>query len=324
MKRIQIMAAACLCAVTAHTELVGYWNFDADNCLDQSGNGYYGTMHGGSYSADVPGKLGGGKSIDLTAGNHYVIIDSVDYGATEDPFNFNQSMTVSFWAKGWPAADWSPFVCKLGENAKGWQVRRYQTQTQVWLTLRGTTTGDLSGQTASASDGNWHHIAVSYNGYRQRIYVDGVLDRVNRATGSIAGAAERVVFGARERDSQGSIEQYSKVKLDDISIYSDALSESQIKFLAEGGSPTNVLERLYPIGYWSFDDSSISDSSGLGRHGALLGGGGYTNDVPAQINGGKSLDLRGGDYYALINSVGVNSPADPFSLGKNHHRFDLG
>ena len=232
-------------------------------------------------------------------------------------------MTVSFWSKGWPNGDWKPFVAKRGEDGLGWQARRHSSSTQVGLTLRGTTTEDLGGRTSVASDGNWHHIAVSYNGFRKRIYVDGVLDLVFRASGTITACDQRVVFGAREWDSAGDVRYHSRVRLDDVSIYNHVLSEAQIKYLSDGGSPTNVVNLALPIGYWTFDGDDpttniVKDASGLGRDGTRYSGGSYTNDVPAALAGGSSLDLRGTNAYVLIDqSVISNDPADPFRLGKD-------
>ncbi len=294
MKRLMLMMLCTgLCATLLNAELIGYWTFDSDTCEDSSGNGYDGTMNGGGYDgADVPTALSGGKSINLSAGDHYVIIDSIAYGAVDDPFNFDKSMTVSFWAKGWPNGQWEPFISKRGENNKGWHARRYSTSSQVGLTLRGTSTQDLQGQTTNASDGFWHHIAVSYNGYRQRIYVDGVLDRVNRATGSVSNTVERVVFGAREYNGENGIGYHSRVRLDDVAIYDDVLSESQINILSDGCDPTAVLEVVQPIAYWTFDNDNpttniVKDTSGLGRDGTMFGGA-YTNDVPAALAGGNN------------------------------------
>lgn len=68
-----IYAMLLLCSSTLNAELIGYWSFDDDTCMDNSGNAYHGTMNGGSYSTDVPAALAGGKSIDLTGIGQYVI-----------------------------------------------------------------------------------------------------------------------------------------------------------------------------------------------------------------------------------------------------------
>ena len=158
---------------------------------------------------------------------------------------------------------------------------------------------------------------MTYNGYRQRIYVDGVLDRVYRTLGSIVPAAERVVFGAREYvERNPSVQLHSRVKLDDIAIYNNVLTETQIKYIAQGDDPALADQIVHPIAYWSFDDESVNDHSGCNRHGTIYNGATYSTDVASILGGGKSLNLYGTNNYVLIDSVAFGDLADPFSLGQ--------
>lgn len=64
-----------------------------------------------------------------------------------------------------------------------------------------------------------------------------------------------------------------------------------------------------PVGYWSFDNDTAADSSGNGLDGTLNGGAGFSDDVPAAIGSGRSLQLATGiapdgstgDYVDLGN-----------------------
>ncbi len=240
----------------ARADLVGYWTFDGDNCNDSSGNSYHGTMNGGSYTNDVPAALSGGKSAYLAAGDHYVIIDSIAHGAAVDPFDLGASGTVSCWIKGWPDGSWEPFVCKNGEP-NGWQLRRSGGSLQVNWTTRGAgaSNGDLAGA-ADASSGGWRHIVGTFDGTYKKIYIDGVLDTVEKTTGgSITPSNDRVVFGARERDSAGNMQSWSRMQVDDVAIYNEVLSAGQVAHLAAGNSP-----QALPGGdeiYYDFEDSTL-------------------------------------------------------------------
>ncbi len=304
-------------AVAARAGLVGYWTFDDATCVDSSSHGYDGTLVGGSYSTDVPAALGSGKSLDLTgADGRYAIIDSIAYGAVNDPFNLGSNITVSVWVKGWPNGEWEPFVAKRGETT-GWQVRRYGTGSVVGWTARGTSSEDTDGTTTSAANGQWHHIACTYNGWNERIYVDGVLDRSLRVTGKITPSSERVVFGARENGGAGAIGSYAQVKLDNIAIFDEVLALNQVRYLAGGGSPTNAASVAPVVACWNFNDSTCTDQSGHGYYGTLNGGS-YSTDVPAALAGGKSIDLTAGDHYVIIDSVAYNGTrVDPFIMAQN-------
>ncbi len=236
-KLFRLTLLLCGCALAVQADLVGYWTFDDDTSDDSSGNGYHGTMVGGSYSTDVPTALAGGKSIDLTAGDHYVTVDQgVANGSPE--FNFTLNMTVSCWVKGWPG-NWEPYISKHGESAYGWQFRRYSGESRLSWTTRNLADvdEDTPGTSTAASDGNWHHIAATYDGSRKRIYVDGVLDLSFSQTEPINGASEHVVFGARQSGGHGGgYGAYAAVMMDDVAIFDEALSPGQIAHLASGGS----------------------------------------------------------------------------------------
>jgi len=68
------------------------------------------------------------------------------------------------------------------------------------------------------------------------------------------------------------------------------------------------------VGYWTFDSDSgtaISDLSGMG-HGATLNAADlFSTDTPAALGAGQSLDLTGGDNYAIVDQGDEND----FDLG---------
>lgn len=112
--------------------LIGNWTFDNDGTsgdvnavIDDSGNGYTGTLiGGGTYINDVAAgdvAVAGGRALDLSGGDHHVLIEGsqtiADFQMGSGPFS------VSCWVKGWPDGDWEPFVSKRGEG-QGWQLRR--------------------------------------------------------------------------------------------------------------------------------------------------------------------------------------------------------
>ena len=60
------------------------------------------------------------------------------------------------------------------------------------------------------------------------------------------------------------------------------------------------------VGYWNFD-GQVSDQSGNGLNGTLVGDAQYDPSVPAQIAGGQSILLDGsGDYVGLGNPAALN------------------
>ncbi len=222
--------------------LMGRWTFDDSTCGDSSGNDYHGQKIGGAYSADVPGVLAGGKSVDLRGGDYFV---KVDTGAGQSVFNLDE-LSVACWTKGWPDGTWEPFVSKQGE-AGGWQLRKTaDTANQINWTLRGLANGDWYG-TSNINNGAWHHLTATYgNGYR-RLYVNNVKIAEAIQMGVITDTADMLVFGARQ--NAGAFGGYARVQLDDILIYNRALEAGEVSQLFSNTVTTAVaVDNAKPTG----------------------------------------------------------------------------
>ena len=71
----------------------------------------------------------------------------------------------------------------------------------------------------------WNHIAVTYNGETQRIYVNGVRRGLTTKTGTIDNGSNVVVWMG---DSPGGDRKPFTGRIDELRIYSHALSPAQI------------------------------------------------------------------------------------------------
>lgn len=228
---------------------------------DTSGNGYDGSIRGGDFSrfsSDVPAALAGGSSIDLSGGDYCVIVDTDNpAGADPDQNVFDlDTMTVSFWVKGWPDGAWEPFISKRGEGGQGWQVRRIDGGDRLGFTLRGPGSDDDPQDGTQAIRDNpdtWFHVVATYDGARKEWYVDGAVDTGIDISGGVNDTKSRLVFGARDNSDgdPANIGNFSRVRLDDIYIYDHALSEAEINELYNNTAsiPTSGL-----LGKWTFDD----------------------------------------------------------------------
>ena len=269
----------------ASADLIGYWNFDSQDLAETSGyqaagvhdGEAYGTV---SYTTDTANGLNG-YALNLTGGDNAVLVkgsnrmidgsandgtNNPDYVNTFDfHINSTQQLTVALWVKGWPASYWQPFVSKKGEHSHGYQLRRYNTTDNVTFTVRGTDGDDDPQGGINVNDGEWHHLVGVWDGVagNRYLYVDGVLDTAGSITdgtdtGTMGAATdEYLVFGAR--DYAGSIGSFSRVMLDDIRIYDEAISASQVRELA--GVPEPATWLLLLIG-----GVALVAYKGLGRH----------------------------------------------------------
>jgi hypothetical protein len=100
------------------------------------------------------------------------------------------------------------------------------------------TTASLVGTDASnIQGGSWHHIACTYDGTTKKMYIDGNLDASQTATGTLGTSTYNVIIGGTERTD--SLERSWNGKIDDVRIYSRALSHSEILTLA--GKPSSII-----------------------------------------------------------------------------------
>ncbi|MDB6065707.1 MAG: hypothetical protein JWR26_1915 [Pedosphaera sp.] len=123
---------------------------------------------------------------------------------------------------------------------------------------------------ADYTDGNWHHLAATYDGTTKRIYVDGILIGSVAQTGSTAFAGSESEIGAGAGFTQFSIQEFFNGQIDEVRIWSVARSAANINsnlFTTLSGNEPGLLA------YYRFDEgsgTSTTDSSPNGHSGTLV------------------------------------------------------
>jgi len=81
------------------------------------------------------------------------------------------------------------------------------------------------------NDGQWHHVAGTYDGTKYTLYVDGVLDASVDATGSInKGGSYFSTIGAHyKKGDERDPRRFFEGLIDDVRIYDKALSSSEVQ-----------------------------------------------------------------------------------------------
>jgi len=110
------------------------------------------------------------------------------------------------------------------------------------------------------NDGNWHHVVATRDGDQFQIYVDNAANfAITQAVGTVTSTQPMLIGGTNSQDYEG--------KLDDVRIYSRALTSSDVTELyATKTSPPDITTGL--ILHNTFDIDA-SDSSGNSYDGAL-------------------------------------------------------
>ena len=206
--------------------LVGWWTMDGKNLInnvtDSSGLGNNGYMQGfgATSSAIVAGKLGQGLKFDGV--DDYVTRSSLSV------ISKNNSFSVSLWFK-WSSKSLTDHPTILQNTISSSDLFTIQMTSTAALTMgvyNGTAYSKVS--TPFTDTKSWHHLVAVYDGATITGYLDDVLmsGSVNPSTGVVTGS-----LNIGHADSG----RYFKGFLDDVRIYSRALSASEIKQLYNMG-----------------------------------------------------------------------------------------
>jgi hypothetical protein len=200
-------------------ELVAHWTFDrvqGDKVPNSIGKDLYGRLMGDAHIASDPER---GNVLSLDGKGDYMVCGN-------DPsLHITGSITCSAWIKAkTPEGEtllavnpwWLDSDEFGGTFPKGEQGIRY-----IWTEC-----------TVDVNDGKWHHLAGVHDGAKVCLYVDGILVDFETRGGNTVAYNDPVYIGGEPH----SKEQWNGL-IDDVRIYSYALTPEEVKMLYEGKEP---------------------------------------------------------------------------------------
>jgi hypothetical protein len=204
-------------AAPSTTGLLAHYKLDG-NVLDSSGNNLNGTISGNP--AYTPGIFGQAMTFD-GIGDYVDCTNNVKFDT------ITNSITVCAWVRvDVFDVTYQPIVTK-GDSS--WRIaRNAETNGIQWRANGPTPTFRING-TANVNDGEWHHLAGTYDGATAQLFVDGKLDGALATAGAIAKNTQKVFIG-------GNSEQTARLwkgAIDDVWVYSRALTEAEVRYLAD-------------------------------------------------------------------------------------------
>jgi len=217
-------------------ELVAHWKFDEvkrDEVLDSTGKGLHGKLIGGAHI--VP-DVERGSVLRLPGKGDYV-----DCG-WNSAFDITGAITIAAWTKVTELdSRWEEIVSTnnyglglLGHKEDPNHVSPGYWSHKEWI------------QTELDVDNQWHLIVVLYDGQEFALYIDGKLCASKRVYESIAmdtGPGPLYIGQTRGEDPRS--EGWKDGLIDDVRIYSYALSAEEVEMLYEGKEPPRE-KRLNP------------------------------------------------------------------------------
>jgi len=214
--------------------LVSWYPFDG-NASDASGNGNNGTVTGATLTTD---RFGNASKAYSFVANSYI---SVPHNSA---FNASADMTISAWYKtlgsGSPM-DYLTIVCKRDDNfgvpTSFWDLTiEVASQKMGFFLYNSVSSFDYQLSQRTVNTSVWQHVVAVIKNNTTYIYLDGVLDSSSPITIPRPSNTNPLLIGW-DRDTAPTSESFLG-SIDDIRIYSRALSDSEIVTLyQEGGWP---------------------------------------------------------------------------------------
>ncbi|MDO8336235.1 MAG: LamG domain-containing protein, partial [Candidatus Saccharibacteria bacterium] len=226
--KINTVSTATAGGDTLKSGLVGWWTFDGanlkTNVADSSGTGNTGYLKGitATSSAVVPGRIG--QALKLNGSTQYVDVSTLDSYP-----NGKATLSMSVWAK------WSGTA--NNRNIVGWwntDENRISLDSsnpgRVYIAFdKGATRVAVYSTLTNYNNNKWHHIVSVYDGAFVRLYIDGISAGTPTALTGNLFSGDKFNIG-NISDSSSATWKFGG-SIDDVRVYSRALSASEVKQL---------------------------------------------------------------------------------------------
>lgn len=205
--------------LTTDAATAGLWHFDEDSggtAYDSSGHGNNGNLTG--LAGWVTGRIA--YAVDF-AGSQSV---SVPYAGS---LNTPSAMTIEAWINttATNAAADGQAVATRWNGSSGFEFMASRSGTGGTLAFYAGVGSSWLGGSHNVADGNWHHVAATFDGTTARLYVDGALDAIGPLTNGLGNTSTALTIGQAPNDLQSA--GFNGV-IDEVRLSNIARSGSQI------------------------------------------------------------------------------------------------
>jgi hypothetical protein len=239
---------------------------------------------------------GSGQMLELNGSTQYVNCGSINNSGSE--------LTMQGWVYVDQFKSSSPYISSMmGTETTGNQAcirfgdAGLAANKIQFVLLFGSTHVKLNGTTTLDTD-RWYHIAATYGSSGMKIYINGVLEVSNSATGSFTSNANFAL--GRNYANSRILDGF----LDEMSVFTAELSQTTIReWMCKR---INSAHPNYASlnGYWTLDEGSgttTEDMSGNSNDGTLV-------SSPSWENSGAPIGDRSKYIYASTYSIGISHP----------------
>jgi len=200
-----------------------HYTFDEDGLgfvHDDSGNGWTGVVHGATWSPE--GVDGGAYSFDGT-NDHITLL------ANQGVISGTGSFSLAAWAKVSERGPYHGIMQQRDAGSVEGQFMLWIAEQAGYYEYRGGRGIRIEDRGPFIEDEQWHHVAFTREGSVGRLYVDGLLIGSDTNAPKDISASRDFAIGCDYRDS----ENYLEGMIDDVRVYSYALSSNDVVALYE-------------------------------------------------------------------------------------------
>ena len=207
------------------SNLVGYWPFNG-NANDESGNNNDGTVNGATLTA---GRDNTSASAYFFNGDDYISIDNASNSLQIGSSN----LSLAGWFKTNSMSTGRLFSKGSARCSTGYQVRTNDANKYIFFEFASGGCGPHVISSTIINDNQWHHFVATlqYNG-PMNLYIDGVLEATNN--GPHTYNVSNLNTPAIGKDDNSSTDEFFTGTIDEIRIYAQELSLSDVQELYNG------------------------------------------------------------------------------------------
>lgn len=264
-----------------------------------------------SLFAQLPGS---GNSLDFS-GSRYVNITN------NTALNPTGSITIEAWIKAdtWRSLSWQgTIVGKDGwaSGEQGYALRCGANGTLSFILGRGPNWEELVSASGAMQANKWYHVAGTWDGSTQRVYVNGIQVGSRSFTGTISSGTYDVRIGMGAY-APGGLRDFDG-QIDEVRIWNKAITQTNLRTFMCQRLNSNHPQDSALVAYYQFDETTgttAADSSGNSLNGTLVGSptrqtsGAAIGDLSAYSYGSSpQLVIPGGNGDTIRIQTASGSP----------------
>ncbi|MDD5025826.1 MAG: hypothetical protein PHH13_00450, partial [Candidatus Peribacteraceae bacterium] len=231
--------------------------------------------------------------LTVAASKQYALEDEshADLDLTND-------FTVSVWVKVTSTSSYQGYVSRYQQaTTNGWTLASSADGTKFGFVGGGA---EIDAN-ATIQTGVWYHVLGMVRNGQRRLYINGSAQTATSETAFTNPTSGKLTLGRFYFNYDGF---YADANIDDVRVYSRALTDDEVTSLAGGGDPSSIGLLVQ----WKLNESSgtvVSDSTGLLHAATTYASPSWSTDIPSQ---NPSPTVGSTDTVTIISSQnGVDS-----------------